>query len=304
MTGGAFWKAHYVVRSDADEIERSITRTAVASPSGRLDLVSFVHGERARNAVVSPGSGGHAYVFAELAFEIHRRGFNVFVMPKHGGATIAALVQRHRGVLESLARTYPGPMGLYGEGLGGYVAFYLALSGAPLRSLVCENSPAIMNEPAYLDAILHEGGPWRAAARRRRWLLPLATRLARACPSLPVPIAAYLDWRALIDPREPAERRLVERGYLRDPEFDRWYPLAAVASLVGTPPPRPLATLSVPTMFLLARDGPTPAYVRRLYERLPVSRKKLLEVDGSVYWMLSHPVEAADAISRWLEETL
>lgn len=304
MRDRAFWKTHYVVRGDADEIERHMTLTALDPDGGRLQLVSFVRDERAPNVLVSPGSGGHAYVFAELAFEIHLRGFNVFVMPKHGGRTVADLVHRHRGTLESLARAFSGPIGVYGEGLGGYVAFYLALAGGRIRSLVCQNSPAIMVEPAYHDAIVRETGPWAAAARRRRRLLPLATRLVRAMPRLPVPISSYLDWRALIDPREPIERRLVEEGYLRDPNSDRWYPLAAVVSLVTTPPPRSLAALHVPTMFVLAREGPTPAYARALYERLPVSPKKLFEVDGSVYWMLSHPAEAAEAISAWFARTL
>jgi hypothetical protein len=33
------------------------------------------------------------------------------------------------------------------------------------------------------------------------------------------------------------ERRLVLDGYLADPDFDRWYPVSAVMSLLTTPPP-------------------------------------------------------------------
>jgi hypothetical protein len=97
---------------------------------------------------------------------------------------------------------------------------------------------------------------------------------------------------------------LVLDGYLKDPDFDRWYPLSAVTSLMTTPPPRPLATLRTPTMFVVARQGPTPAYVVDLYHRLPAAPKRLVEIDGSVYWMLSHPQQAATLIGDWFAATL
>ena len=45
-------------------------------------------------------------------------------------------------------------------------------------------------------------------------------------------------------------------------------------------------------------------YLKDLYQRLPIVEKQLVEVDGSVYWMLSHPKQAADVISVWFDETL
>lgn len=44
-------------------------------------------------------------------------------------------------------------------------------------------------------------------------------------------------------------------------------------------------------------------YLEGLYVRLPPI-KKMIEVDGSVYWMLSHPKEAARVICEWFDETL
>jgi phenylacetate-coenzyme A ligase PaaK-like adenylate-forming protein len=45
-------------------------------------------------------------------------------------------------------------------------------------------------------------------------------------------------------------------------------------------------------------------YLKDLYQRLPIVEKQLVEVDGSVYWMLSHPKQAADVISAWFDETM
>jgi predicted dienelactone hydrolase len=51
-------------------------------------------------------------------------------MPKHGGLTIEQLLVRHQEAVDFIAEGSDTPIGVYGEGLGGYVAFYLALSGA------------------------------------------------------------------------------------------------------------------------------------------------------------------------------
>ncbi len=111
----------------------------------------------------------------------------------------------------------------------------------------------------------------------------------------------------LIDTKEEnreVETRLVE-SYMKDPDFDRWYPLSAILSLVFTPPPNSLTELNIPTMFLVpVRGWSDPSYVKDLYNRLPPIKKKLVEVDGSVYWMLSHPKEASTIICEWFAETL
>jgi hypothetical protein len=35
-------------------------------------------------------------VFAELAYRMYLRGYNIFIMPKHGGRTVAELVAAPR----------------------------------------------------------------------------------------------------------------------------------------------------------------------------------------------------------------
>ena len=137
-------------------------------------------------------------------------------------------------------------------------------------------------------------------------MLPLLRPLARVAPRLQVPVSSYLSWKDLIDTRKDSrdlERRLVAEGYLKDPDFDRWYPLSAVLSLVTTPPPAPLEQPMTPTMLIVASEGPTPDYIFNLYQRLPPIPKKLIQVDGSVYWMLSHPQQATALIADWFSAT-
>ena len=71
-------------------------------------------------------------------------------------------------------------------------------------------------------------------------------------------------------------------------------------SLVTTPPPGRLEQLTTPTMFIVASEGPTPIYIADLYEQLPDIPRRLVRVEGSVYWMLSHPHDAASLVSDWI----
>lgn len=302
-----YWKSHYVVQTDPDEVEGSLRLSSFSSRSKDYDLVSFEKGKSVPNILVSQGSGGHSYVFAELGYLMHLNGYNVFIMPKHGGFTISELIDRQKDAIEHISSSFNSRIGVFGEGLGGFVTFYFALAHGPVKSVVFQNSPAILTEQDFQNAVLgSEGTP-----NRTKSLLLLLKALAKVVPWTRLPISFYLNWKELID-TEPqnwtVERRLVEEGYLKDPDFDRWYPLSAILSLISTPPPNPIGDMDIPTMFMVANRGFAGSgyvnYLKDLYARLPEIRKRLVEVDGSVYWMLSHPTEAAGMICNWFDETL
>lgn len=307
MKAPNYWTSHYVTSTDPARIRRAMQLARFSSGGQALELVHFSRDRHAPNVLISQGSGGHAYVFAELGYHVHLAGYNVFIMPRHGGNTVEQLMHRHNDALRFISYEFNHTIGAYAEGLGGYVVFYLALAHGPVGSIVCQNSPAVMTEQAYHQALLSDSGPWTKSVRRRRLMLPIITRLARIAPNLKVPVSSYLSWKDLIDTRADSrdvERRLVLDGYLNDPDFDRWNPLSAIMSLMTTPPPAPLDSLTTPTMFVVASQGPTPTYIVDLYHRLPAVQKKLVEIDGSVYWMLSHPRQAATLIADWFSASL
>jgi pimeloyl-ACP methyl ester carboxylesterase len=178
----------HVTSTDPAEIDLALRHACLTTDGESLELIYF------HNALDAPqGSGGHGYVFAELAYRVHLWGFNVFVMPKHGGRTVNQLIGRHLEVLQYIRREFNDRIGLYGEGLGGYVAFYVALAHAPIVSLICQNAPAILTEPAYHQALLNDDGPWARSVRRRRVMLPLLRPLAAVAPRLGVPVSSYLS---------------------------------------------------------------------------------------------------------------
>ncbi len=298
-----YWKEHYVIEMDAEEIDRNIRLTHFVSARKNFELIYFENGKDCPNILISQGSGGHAYIFAELAYLMHLRGYNVFVMPKHGGFTINQLVTRHANALAHISNMFNTRIAVFAEGLGCYPVFYLALAGGVMKSMACLNGPAILTEEKFQKAIL--GGD-DAASKRRRALLPLVRLVAKIFPWITMPISTYLDFKEMVDTKE--ENRRIEgpmvSSFDTDPDFDRRYPLSAIISLVSTPPPRDLSELRTPSMFLVPIRGFFPSYFKDLYARLPQIKKRLVEVDGSVFWMLAHPSQAAKIICDWFDETL
>jgi hypothetical protein len=295
-----FWKQHYVVETDAEEIAGKLGIQSFPSQQRMFPLVSFLAARQDPCILIGPGSGGNSYVFAELAYCMNCHGYNVFIMPRNGGLTVQQLMDRYQDAAGYLSANFGPRLGAFAEGLGGLTTFYVALAGSPLQSLVLQNAPAILDEPEYLTAMVQGPG----AARRRKLLAPLLRLVNRALPSLPIPINMYLGWKELIDPAsKDVEDRLV-RSYLSDPDFDKSYPLSAVVSLISTPAPKPLSELRTPTCLLLARRGFIPDYFRSLFDRFPDITKNLTEVDGGAYWMLSHPKQAARLSCDWFDQTL
>lgn len=117
MKNRSYWKNHYVLETDADEIESKIKLTSFASDAKNFELIYFEKGKDAPSILISPGSGGHSHVFAELGYQMHLKGYNVFIMPKHGGCTINELMPRHKDALRHIASNFNERIGVFGESL-------------------------------------------------------------------------------------------------------------------------------------------------------------------------------------------
>ena len=132
---------------------------------------------------------------------------------------------------------------------------------------------------------------------------PLASMVARLLPRMMIPTGRCVDFTGLAGTEREKSHVMT---YLNDPNVVKRYSLRAVMSLISTPLLNPLEKLNVPTMFLApVRDAlMSVSYVKSLYDRLPPIKKKLAEIDGSHYWMSSHPRDAASLICDWFQETL
>ncbi|MDO9001067.1 MAG: alpha/beta hydrolase [Bacteroidota bacterium] len=297
MKNKNYWKQYPIV-TNPDDIEKVIRKEYFVPEDKNCELLTMKHSQNNSCLLISMGSGGHAYVFAELAYLIYKKGTDVFIMPKHGPHTISELVIRHEDAVKYLQKFYGENIHIYSEGLGGLSVFYLALKGIKIKSFLFENSPAILTESAFHHAMKMDG----KAGRRRAFLLPLFKLLVKILPNLLIPIRTYLAWHEVIDKdlkNYEKEEKLV-KAYDYDPDFDKSYPLKAVMSLVDTPPPGNLENLNIPTLFIFAKRGLIPVYFKTLFERLTMKEKHLEEVDGGVFWMLSNPEKATEIIIKWI----
>lgn len=300
MNDQNFWKESYVVETDALQIEQAMKEVKFVSSGHEFNMVLFEKDRSAPCILVSPGSAGHSYVFAELGYRMFLNGYNVFIMPKHGGFTVAELAVRHQDALQFIADKFNDRIGVFAEGLGGFVSFYVSLMKTPARSIAFTNSPAILNEEKYLHA-LQEG---KGAANRRKKLMTPLKAVGKIFPNMKIPIKVYLDFEEMIDPENSAIESKLVKKFAEDPDFDKKYPIKAILSLVNTEAPGALSGLKIPTLFLVPERGFFPAYEKNLFNRLPDIRKELVEIDGGVFWMISRPVMAAKIICDWFNKTM
>jgi hypothetical protein len=136
----AQWR-RYIIDTDPDDMARKLTTVTFGSGSARHELLRFDRGTRAPAILISPGSSGTGRVFAELGYHLSARGASVYVMPKQGPFTLTQLMNRHDDALRALADAGHARIGVFAEGLGAYVAFYLALAGGPMHTSSARTGP-------------------------------------------------------------------------------------------------------------------------------------------------------------------
>lgn len=144
----------YAIETDENEIKRNIKLKSFISNNKKFELVYFEKDKNSPNILISQGSGGHAYVFAELGYLLHLQGYNVFIMPKHGSSTINKLQQQHADAIKQIKQHFNGRIGVFSEGLGGLVVFYLTLAHGHVKSAAYQNAPAILTEKKFHKAII------------------------------------------------------------------------------------------------------------------------------------------------------
>lgn len=295
-----YWK-NYVYETDTEEIERNIRRTTFKSRGLNLSLKYFEKDKNAPNILWITGAGCHSLYLAELEYHMHLRGYNVFGIDfqghgdsegKRGDFTIDELVENCNDAAKYIFSNFNDRIGAIGGSLGGLVTFYLGLAQGSVKSIICQY-PGILTEKKFQDA----------AVKKAKIILPLGKLSAKLFPKMKIPTALYVDWKEL--PETEREKEISEK-YIKDPDIVKWYTLRAVISQISTPPPNPIEELKIPTMFLApTRDKALSiSYVRDLYDRLPPIKKKLVEIDGGHYWLVSHPREAAKVFCDWFDETL
>jgi len=295
-----YWQ-NYVYETDVEDIKRDIKQVTFQSRGLNLSLKYFEKDRNAPNILLVSGTGGYSLFGADIMYVIRLRGYNVFGVDlqghgdsegQKGDFTMSELVENCCDAAQYITANYSGRIGAIGPSMGGLITLYLGLAHGPIKSIFCQN-PGIVTEKIFQEEV----------TKKVKGILPLLKLLVRLLPKVKIPTSLYVDFKGF--PENEREREILKK-FMNDPDIVEWYTLRASLSQISTPPPNPIEKLKIPTMFLVPKTDKLTSisYVRNLYDRLPSIKKKIIEVDGGHWWMLSHTKEAANLICDWFDETL
>ncbi len=302
MKDPTYWK-NYVRGKDPEEIEKKIKKIKIKSRRGlNLNVTYFEKDKNAPSILGVNGIGCYSMLLAELGYCIYLRGYNVFGFDfqghgdsegERGDFTIPLLVENSKDVVNFISKNFNDRIGVIGGSLGGFVTFYLGLANSKVKSIVCQD-PGILSEKRFEKEVI------RHRKRTAKIILFLAKRFVKFFPKLKIDITTYIDSKGYIEKEEDL------KIYMNDPNIVKKFTLRSVISQISTPPPKPINTLKVPTMFLVpTRDKlMSISYVRDLFNKLPNIKKRFAKINGYHDYLIFHPKEAAKVICDWFDKTL
>lgn len=300
MKDDKYWK-NYVHDTDADEIEENIKKTNFKSRGINLNLTYFEKNKNSPNILCVTGSGCYGLYYAELLYNMRINGYNVFVLDFQGhgeseGArgdfTVNELMENVKDAVKYVSDSFNGKIGVFGGSLGGFIVFYLALSGTKFGSAVCQN-PAILTDKKFQDEV----------TQKAKFFLPVLKILVKFFPKMIIPRSLYVDAGGF---SETEREKKDSANFEKDPNALMYSTLRGIMSQITTAPPKSLDEVKIPVMFLApVRDNLTSiSYVKDLYEKLPQVKKRMIKINGGHLWLHSHPKDAAKIICDWFDETL
>lgn len=297
-----YWK-NYVHNMDPDIIEKNIKTATIKSRGLNLNLTYFEKSKSAPNILYIPSTSGYSLFSAELLYNMHLRGYNVFVVDFHGhgksegrrgDATINEISKNCSDAINYISKNFNGKIGVCGASLGGFATLYLGLSDKKVKSIACQN-PTILTDTEFQEML----------TIKSKGSLPAIKLLLAIFPEVMFPTITRSNDDSFTE--TDLERNYFKKSYV-DPNTVKDYTGLALLSQVSTPPPRPLKELKIPTMFLAPSKDTVLmplSYIKSLQDRLPSNiKKRIVKVNGGHWWMHSHPEEAAKVLCDWFDETL
>ena len=237
--------------------------------------------------------------FAELAAQ----GCHVLALdwPGHGRSGGRRGRLTYRGAMEAAAAAvavarerWGDPVGLFGAGLGGALAFYAALERVGVGAVACHDVLDLRDVRAVLQR-------WRQGA-----VLPLAAALTRlagreALARIDVPASLVLA------PSDMAADPSLSRALRRHPQSVRRYDLEGLASILLTPEDKPdIAAQTVPTLLAVgSEDRVLPQTTTRAFSSRLTCPHELWVLPGAGHQLLlEHPRALLPTVARFLRDAL
>lgn len=247
--------------------------------------------------VFMPGTAVYAQLYAQLLFDLHRRGFTVvsFDPRGHGRSsrlrgyfTVPQLVADAARVCAWARERFGRRVIFSGSSQGGVVAFYLAASRDPnVATVVCHNIAWLDGDTIVQIAIF----------KPPKFMIPFLCWLFLRMRAWSIPVTWYLPFDKLKIPGGGNALEVMRN----DPLATLAYSLGAISTLGKSPPPRPFDLVEMPLMLVSSEaDEVFPVhYERWLFDKLTCEKEFLLLGELPHLMILKPPRELIDGIVDW-----
>lgn len=272
-------------------------------PSGDLKLNVDIHtfGEHAPTVVFVPGTSVYGLCYAEILYEIGKKGYNIIAMDPRGHGrsegsrgdyTIEELMFDVENVVAFAKKRFNNKVSLMGSSQGGIVCFYLAAKDIEVDSIICQN---------FADLSWEETNNIARYPKLAKIGQPLIRFLGKAFPTVKVSTLSYLDLKSIkIKYFGNLHNFIVE-----DPYAISKISLRAARSLINAELAKPVEEIKIPLfVFQGDKDIVFPVnYTQKLYAKLTCN-KQIKLYPGCDHAIMVENVEVIQQdIIDWLGKT-
>lgn len=272
-------------------------------PSGDLKLNVDVHtvSKNAPTVVFVPGTSVYGLCYAEILYEIGKKGYNVVAMDPRGHGrsegssgdyTIEELILDVENVVAFAKKRFNSKVSLMGSSQGGIVCFYLAAKNIKVDTIICQN---------FADLSWDETDNIARYPKLAKIGKPLIRFLGKAFPHIKVSTLSYIDVKRI-------KVKYFDNLYnfvVDDPFTYYKISLRAARSLVNAKLANPAEDIKIPLfVFQGDKDIVFPVdYTQKLYAKL-TCEKQIKLYPGCDHAIMVENVELIQQdIIDWLNKT-
>lgn len=271
-------------------------------PSGKIMLNIDIHtyNKDAPTVVFVPGTSVYGLCYAEILYEIGKKGYNIVAMDPRGHGrssgdrgnyTIEELMEDVETVVAHAKKRFNNKVSIMGSSQGGIVSFYLAARGIDVDTIICQN---------FADLQWGETHTITRYPQLAKIGKPFVKLAGSMLPNAKVSTLSYLDLKSI---------KIKYFGSLHnfivdDPFTVSKISLRAAKSLVNAKMERPVEEIDIPIfVFQGTSDIVFPVeYTKKLYKKLKCKKQLKLYKDCDHAIMVENVDLIKDDIIAWLND--
>lgn len=272
----------------------------IQSGNLKINIDTYTFDKSAPTLVFVPGTSVYGLCYAEVLYEIAKKGYNIIAIDPRGHGrsegsrgdyTIDELMQDVENVVKYAKKQFNNKVSLMGSSQGGIVCFYLAAKDIKVDSIICQNIADLQWEETHTIARY----PKLAKIGQ-----PIIRFAGSILPNVKVSTLSYLDLKSIkIKYFGNLHNFIVE-----DPFTISKISLRAARSLVNAEMAKPVESIKIPLfVFQGDKDIVFPlAYTKKLYAKLTCKKQLKVYKDCDHALMVENVDIIKDDLIAWLDQ--